>query len=430
MSDFIDHYLEYCRETEAHAVYHRWTAITSIAAVLGRNVFVPFGADRVFPNLYVMLVGVAGCRKSSAIKRMKRLVAESGYSKFAAKKTTKEKFLLDLEGVEDEWVPEHERRRNKSLLYDEVTSQNLWGSNSAGIAGISQEPKEVFICADEFNEFAGSGNLDFYSTLGDLWDWDDESPYTQRVKNSRSVSVYQPTISILGGNTPENFARAFPPEIIGQGFFSRLLLVHGVLSGRKYTIPPAPDPKLTEYIVGELRRISGIQRGATEITPCGYDLLDKIYQGWTDIPDVRFRSYSNRRSTQLLKLCLVVCAARAVHEITENIVLAANTFLASIEHTMPTALGEFGKARNSDISNMIMEKLSAAMKPMTTMELWSDVRMHLDKSMNLQEILQGLHFAGKIQQVPSVGWLPKKTMAREVKYVDYSFLTEEERQLI
>jgi hypothetical protein len=45
-----------------------------------------------------------------------------------------------------------------------------------------------------------AGNLDFLSTLGALWDWDDEgATYKQRFKNSKSISIFQPTISLLGG---------------------------------------------------------------------------------------------------------------------------------------------------------------------------------------------------------------------------------------
>ncbi|MFK5283171.1 hypothetical protein ACI3PL_26730, partial [Lacticaseibacillus paracasei] len=81
----------------------------------------------------------------------------------------------------------------------------------------NKTPAESFIAADEFNNFIGLGNTDFISILGELWDY--EGVYDYRLKNSKSVFIPYPTISILGGNTPTGFSQAFPPESIGQGFF-------------------------------------------------------------------------------------------------------------------------------------------------------------------------------------------------------------------
>ena len=49
-----------------------------------------------------MLVGASGTRKSTAIKLFKKLIQQAGYDTIAADKTTKEKFILDLSGEQDD----------------------------------------------------------------------------------------------------------------------------------------------------------------------------------------------------------------------------------------------------------------------------------------------------------------------------------------
>lgn len=421
MEDFFSEYFKYTEQTESPAVYHRWCAITSISAILGRNFYLKHGHFKIYPNLYTMLIGDSGSRKSTSIKLAKKLLTKSGYNTIAADKTSKEKFLVDLEGREDEFALE----KDKEKLYDKVMSGNLWGDDSIS----DREPKEVFIMADEFNEFSGSGNLEFYTTLGNLWDWDDEiRPFSQRLKNSRSVSIFQPTINILGGNTPENYTKAFPPEIIGQGFLSRMIHVYGERNGKRLAFPKEPSEEETKKIVTYLSNIRSSMQGEAELEEEAEATLEHLYLSWNPLSDVRFKSYSNRRFTQLLKICLVVCASRLSKVISKSIVVEANTILSAVEIDMPRSLGEFGNSINSEVTHKIMDMLNETSKPLSAKELWVGVYRDMKKITDLNDVMQNLAIAGRVQLVKGKGWLPLRVAARELLHVDWSMLTEDERK--
>lgn len=422
----LDVYLLYSANTEPPAIFHRWSCITSISALLGRSIFLRHGHFRIFPNLYTMFLGNAGSRKSTAIKMCRNIISEAGYETFAAEKTSKEKFLLDLEGLEVEGEDGLGSRRGKSKTYDALTETNLWGDLNYEFAA----PREVFICADEFNEFAGSGNMEFYTTLGNLWDWDKHKiPYQQRVKNSRSVSIYQPTVTLLAGNTPESFSRAFPPEVIGHGFLSRLLLIHGKKREVKIAFPESPPQEETDKITVQFKRIiSRNKEGEIQITGEARELLTVIYERWPELPDVRFAHYSQRRFTQLLKLCITVAISMWRDEIDLEVVLYANTILSAAEATMPKALGEFGKARNSDVTHKIMMRLADARKPVGFKDLWTIVSNDLDKPLALQDLMHGLAQAEKIQYIQGQGYLPKIVVGDNPDFIDWNLLTTEERE--
>lgn len=416
--DFIAAYLGYVDQTEPPTVFHRWAAISAIGALLGRKYHIPFGHGKIIPNLYIMYLGEVGTRKSTAIKIMKGLMGQAGYDDFGPKKTSKEKFLEDLEAgsfTEEDSTTALHTRTEIELFGDLITNQ----------------PKECYIVADEFNEFATGDKLDFYSFLGDLWDWDDElKPYRYRLKTSKSVSVFQPTINILGGNTQDNFARAFPPEVIGQGFMSRLLIVHGEPSGKKFTFPPVPDPVDTAAIVEMFATIRNIFPTEIKITSDAKFILDKIYNNFVDIDDFRFKNYSTRRFTQLLKLCIIVAANGGTTEINDSNVVYANTMLAAIEANMPKALGEFGKSKFSEAANKIVGMLEHATKPITAQEIWAEMSRDLDKPTQVNEILQGLMAAKKAQNILGQGFLARKIPTPSREYVLFDLLTAQERMMI
>jgi len=412
--DFITRYVAFQGPTESAAVYHRWCAISMIAAIVGRRAFMSFGHTVMYPNMYTLLLGKPGDRKSSAIKAAKAMAASAGFTKFAATRTTREAFLLDLEGLHaDGGAVEQDQ-----LL--EFLDPNA--------------PKEVYIVADEFDEFIGLNNVNFVRLLGVLWDYDEEIPYRDRVKNSKSVSIKDPTVNILGGTTPTNFAMAFPPEILGQGFFSRLLLVHGERNSNRNTLgaPQDMDEKLA--LIQQLQEISCTCAGSITHTPGAFEILDTIYKNPEPftIADSRFESYQNRRFTHLLKLAMVTALAAGVRCIDTQHVIYANTMLAYTEKFMPRALGEFGKSKHSEISNKIMEKLYASDGIVTHMELFAALSTDLGNINELVSLVQALEYSGKLQIVKTdvaVGYIPKqRPFSGNLPFVDWSLLSTQERE--
>lgn len=425
-TSLFDLYFEYVKDTEPPLIYHRWALITAVGAFMGRQFYFPFGSTKLYPNCYVMLIGNPGTRKSSAIKTAARVLQSAGYDKFAAEKTTKEKFLLDLEGAEDEYAGRGSSTQSKNggpSARDVLATMDL-DDESETHDGI---PREVFVTADEFNEFVGTGNLDFLSMLGALWDWDSETKtYKHRFKNSKSISIYQPTISILGGNTHAGFQAAFPEAAIGQGFLSRLILVYSEPSGRKITFPQKPSDRIAIELMEAFDKIKKTVHGEATRTQQASTALDTIYRTWVDLEDGRFKSYSTRRFVHLLKLCLIVAAMRCSTLIDIQDVLLANSVLHYTETSMPKALGEYGRSRNSIATHNLMTALYETKKPLTIEELYKVVQRDLEKKDQISDLLKNLSEAGKIIWVKeAAGFLPKtqKVNSRAV-YVDMKLLKE------
>jgi len=409
--DLFDLYLKMLGPTEAPVIYHRWSFLTVLGAWLGRGYYLPFGASRINCNMYVMLLGNAGVRKTTAIKTAVKLIKEAGYNTVAANKTSKEKFLLDLAGEDD-----------AATLDDPnaLVERNIFGLDP-------NKDSEILIAADEFNVFVGNGNIEFLSLLGDLWDY--EGLYENKVKNSKSAYINNPTVSLLAGNTAQSFSLAFPIEAIGQGIFSRLLVVGAKKTGVKLTIPPPPNMEIRAKLLSILDIMKQGKGTAMELSPTAYNLMDKIYHTHPPIKDVRFESYNNRRLTHLIKLSIINAVCRLNTTINEQDVLRANTYLTYIEHLMPTALGEFGKSADSDITNKIVSLLEESEIPLLDIKaIWHQVYNDLAKPDDLRNIMQKLIYAGRVTAVDHKFVANSKYLRLNGYEIDLNFLTEEERK--
>lgn len=403
--DFISSYLEYQKGTEAPLIYHRWCAITGIGALLGRRAFVIHGHNKIYPNQYTMLVGESGARKDTALKGIRRLLVAADYKTIAADRITKEKFLIDLEEGMDKAHDPDERFDVTKNAKANPTMRALFGAER------SKEPAECLIYSGEFNSFLGHGNIEFIDLLTALWDW--EGNFENRIKNGRSVIIPDPTISLLAGNTPTGISMAFPIEVIGQGFFARLIQIYSDPTGRRITFPPPPPPEQTTELVIMLKEIRIKMIGQFEIRPQAYIALDDIYQSWKELEDVRFKSYSSRRLTHLLKIALCCAASRQQNFIDLSIIVEANSILHYTEYFMPKALGEFGKARNSDVTEKILKILDKAELPLNPVkDIWPQISRDLDSTKQLADILMGLQQSGKVDTTSGGGIMIKKQIPK------------------
>lgn len=402
---FLTTYLQYTSDSEVPTTFRRWAAISGIGILLERNIFISHGHSNIYPNIYAMLMGTAGTRKTSAINLMRRLVIQAGFTHIAAEKTSKEKFIMDLAEGDTEAM-------------DDILETNLFGASSSSVSPMA-------IMADEANDFFGISNIEFLSMLGAMWDWQD-SPYKNRLKTGKSVQIHKPTISILAGNTPTGFSIAFPAEILGQGFFSRLLLIYGEPNGKRIAFPRLPSETETENIIYYLKTIKSYFVGELTYTPSARKLLEQIYTTSSPLNDGRFDSYYNRRFTHLLKLCILVTASYLEKEISEIRVIEANTYLTYIESLMPKALGEFGKSKNSDVTHKILSFIESR-DGCTLKDIHKVVGQDIDKLSEIGEILKKLSLSEKIQAVQGIFLPVRKLRAPGTDgTVDMSYLSEEE----
>ena len=415
-------YLAFTADTESDKRFHRWSFLSCVAAKLGRRVYFPFGHGRIYPNMYVLLIGVPAARKSTAINIAQKLLAASQYNTFSYTRSSREKFLMDFEDGFDvakafDLTPE---AKMLAILSTPIDMMSLLDKPFAPPDPV----REVFICCDEFVDFIGQKNINFINTLTTLWDNKDN--YPERLKNSKSVNILKPTVNILGGTTPQSFDTALPPDVIGSGFMSRVILVYGDVPKHKITFPVPPDPRTNKSLIASLDRVGRISGEAT-LTQDAEALIDKIYQTYSNLPDARLQYYCARRLDHLIKLCMVIAALKGTTVIDYDSVVEANTILTYTEQTMQKALGEFGNAKNAKATQQIMEVLAAAGGPIEFEDLWTNVSTDLDRWSAMLEVLTNLKLANKIQLSNTSAWINKAPAPVNTVGLDFERYIKESR---
>lgn len=410
-TDFFAGYLRYCNldQSECPAIYHRWGCASLIGAFLGRSVWVPFGHGVIYPNQYILLMGPPASKKGTAISLAKRVIRAAGYTRISADRTSKEAFLKNMK--------QHELDSPESVAELEAL--------------VLDAPSESYICAGEFVDFIGQGDTGFMMTLTNLWDNLDE--YIHPKITGKSVEVYKPTVNLFGGATPTNFALAFPPEALGSGFLSRVILVHSDGTGVKIPWPAQGDPLQLAMLVDQMTEIKKL-KGEMNFEPAAYNLIGDIYKGCVPVDDGRFVHYMDRRHIHLIKLACVLAASDLRMSVCVHDVIRANTMLAATELRMPKALGEFGASRYSGAANAILDFLRSKRLPQNSNDIWKAVHKDITKMSELMDILLNLQKAEKIQVINikgKVGYLPvnKPSVNWDHKFIDNTWLTPSEQLL-
>jgi hypothetical protein len=405
-----DLWLDYEEPTEIPQWFSRWSITTGVAALLGRQCSIEFGSSEIFPNIYTMLIGSSGSRKSSAINSVKHLLGDLTFNRFASTRVTKEQFLLELAAKNDDDI----------LGFEDIDAAS-----------------EMFIVADEANDFFGINNVPFLSMLGQLWDWPSGQVYASSSVKGAKANVYNPVINLLSGNTRSSFFQAFPPEIFGQGFFSRLLLIYGVPVDHKITFPEK-DKDIKAEVINQLADIKCKSFGKYCYLPEAKEMVNDIYQNWKGFSDIRFESYKQRRLIHLSKLMLnsAVMHLRGDSKIHPEDVIYANSLLSVTEAVMPRAIEGMGAGRNAVLNQKVLEAvdsfLFANKKPATPIDLWSDLLHDFQSISAMMDVIQGLKLAKKLNMegayilpvLPSYDWL------RNSKYIDLKYFRKQELRII
>ena len=404
MTPLLKDIIKLAENQEAADFSYLWAGLSCLAAQLARNVYLPFGNGKIYPNLYIMFVGDPGKRKSTAIKDLKKRVKAAGYQNICGDKVTMQKYLLDLAGVGE-----------GSIDDSNITEFNL------GVTLGTNDYVESYINQDEFSDFIGINNYPFISLLGNFWDIDE--PYVYRTKGGQSIEIPSPIVNILGATTPSQFNTIFPPAISEQGFLSRLIIVNIPESKRKIARPLPSDETVIEKVVAGFKAVRKLS-GELVMSDAVWDKLEEIYLTWKPVEDTRFAHYSTRRHTQLLKLCILMTCSRMTIEMSVDDVILANTLLAYTEHFMPQALGQFGKNKDGDVSSKIISYLRSnfpiaksageILIPIGTETTLKDLPM----------ILNNLVVSDKIVLTSSGNYLPKVPSYKDIKsnHVDWDML--------
>lgn len=342
---FLGNYRLYSSGNEAHPNYHAFSGLVALASIAAPRVWLDFGYFKIYPNLYVALLGPAGNRKTTAKDICEDLLRDIGDIPISAEKVTKEKLINDIA----------EQQRVFERLPEEVT------------AGLTDEQKEaVFryapmtLMPTELSNFLGADEKGMIDALTTMYDRRFRQ-FDNRTKNRGSDVIYGPCINILTCTTPSWITQYLKADIISGGFSRRLLFVYERDKGKLVAFPRVTD----EQLKARQEMIVYAQTLKNVIGPFYWGETQKVYQDWYESQpknqDDILSGYYETKAQQVLRIAMLL----SLSENPNRVLLphhweSALGMLNLIEENLASVYSGLGRNALSNVSQKVIDLLKTA----------------------------------------------------------------------
>lgn len=297
-----------------------WSAIAIISGALECKTWIRTRKGELYPHLYIILCGPAGVGKSLPVGEAARFWSGLPKNFMAPTDMSKAAIIDALNEAECE-----------VRVKDEVPS--IRNYNTLKIAG------------EELSNLIPVYDPGMLSVLQTVYD---SKPFVERKRGSNLlIEIPRPQFILFAGTVPRQLGGAIPAAAWDNGFMSRAILVYeqqGPIVSL-FSEDEGNDLVLRGKIAADLRDIHNIA-GRMKFEADALTYMDKWHTsgpfGGEPVPThPKLESARTRRSTNILKLCMVSSASRGNSRIiTIADVKRAIDWLLDYEAAAPGAFGE------------------------------------------------------------------------------------------
>lgn len=327
LSDWLTHYMKVTQRTESPELYHLWSGLAAISSALQRRCYCDWGKLRgkVYPNMFIALVGPPGGRKGSAMKIAKSMVQSL-------------EFPMGADSL-----------GSTPALYKEImdSEQTYIDSN-----GISHKHKSLSIWAEEFQVFLSDRDQTLIPSITDLFDCADKWTYKTLARKSEDLSNCW--LTIIGAITPALLQSCLSSTSVGGGLISRIIFVVGQGPKQRIALQYLTDEDNEIYanLTKDLQEIA-LLTGPFTMDKSFFKAYVRWYENCTNedgVPNDRFLGYNSRRALHLNKICMLISASMSNDMIiTDEHFYIALAILEVTEREMPYAFHGLGMSHKANV---------------------------------------------------------------------------------
>lgn len=270
-SGFLRKYYDYAAPlTEAPEIYHLFVAFALMAAACSRKVHLPFGAQKIFPNLWIILIAPSSrLKKSTALSIGSRIITASSLDVTYPNEFSREAMMEIL------------AQRPQGLFIWNELGGTLRNFEANYMRGTKEMLTEMFDCPSEY----------------------------KRVIKSQEIVIKDPCISIMSASTVEWLNGAIKEHDVKGGFLPRFIFIPADKPSKLLPIPPVPDPVQRAEVVRLLEGIAQ-REGVFQLSQDAADIYDSWYrdndrQMAKDIDSESLAPFYSRLSMCLLKFAML-----------------------------------------------------------------------------------------------------------------------------
>jgi hypothetical protein len=387
MPSFLESYRTYSSGNEAHPTYHIFSGLIALSSIIGRRVWVDMGPFVYVPNLYVILVGPSGNRKTTAMTPAKNLIRALNLP-YSAECVTKEKLVLDV-FAQERVIKDMPKEYDKFKTYSPMTC-----------------------VVTELSEFLGAGGLGMINFLVTIYDQD---YYDIRTKNKGDTTITGPYLCLLGCTTPDWITIYLKQDVISGGFSRRAIFVYESTKGA-----PIPIPVVTPEMANAWNALLEHSKKLMEVKgPMVWSNEAKqFYSDWyishskRSAPHPMLVGYFESKHAQLLKIATLLSLSDGFdRNLTIRHLQFALELLGLAEVNMAKVFSGMGRNELNPVANKVIDCIR--MQPEADHkvgELTQRIRtipekqlramfFHEATSIEMDQVLRHLEETGKIEKL-------------------------------
>lgn len=390
--NFLGDYMEYCDITESPKIYDLWSALACLSAIVSKRVWIDQGHFNVYANLYTVLVGGPGQRKTTAMNVAKDIVRKLKTVPFAGTCMTKEAVCLDM----------------KKNCIKQFTNP---------VTGAIQEYTPYALILTELSHFLAINPafmIDFLTTIYD------QEHYETKTKNKGDDIIPGPYIVLLACTTPNNIQRYLKEDVIGGGFSRRCLFIWSDDDGEPKAFPQetqsSRDAMARCLDYGErLLSVKGMFKWEDSARSFYEDWYNSLHRSLRSHNDPTTIGYYKSKHVQLLKVAMLFALSKSTDLVlrTEHLQVGLEQ-LGLVEANLSRVFEGMGRNVLNAVKAKLLDMIRRAGTPLY--EKFIKATMYGDaNSMEIAEVLTNLTGSDQIsileEKEPNSGALIRRWFA-------------------
>ena len=281
----VQEWLSYTSAFPTTQTFNLWACLAAIGGALQRRCWIVTAGRALFPNTFILLISPPGIGKSDAIGTVRQV-----WSQFAN-------------------LPVAPISMTGKGMIDELASDRSHQSFTLG--GQEYTFSSLLVPAPELGTLLQEYDTGQISILNDLYDCG--SSYNERTRGGGELYIENPHISMLLGTQPKFLGHVFPEHAFGMGLTSRMLMVYDdkQVGLDLFGSNNQASEQTFQSLVNSFKPIARM-KGQFDVSPEAQAAIQELYN--TNIPPqpttFKLEYYNTRRTSHLLKLCMMIGAAR------------------------------------------------------------------------------------------------------------------------